>query len=230
MHLTQFVSSRCLRLLVLSCVAGWNLPCASAQDAEGATVSQIEPTESPAERGLVQQFNDALEPVDEFFGDANGYIATVIFYPVPLGGEDSIPAAVLVLLLGATFFTIRMGFINIRGFKHAILVTAGKYDNPEDQGEVTHFQALTAALSATVGLGNIAGVAIAICIGGPGATLWMILAGFIGMSSKFVECTLGQKYREERPDGRIMGGAMYYLSRGLPELPGVQLEHFLVLF
>ena len=98
------------------------------------------------------------------------------------------------------------------------MVTAGKYDNPDDQGEVTHFQALTAALSATVGLGNIAGVAIAICIGGPGATLWMILAGFIGMSSKFVECTLGQKYREERPDGRIMGGAMYYLSRGLPEL------------
>ena len=94
-------------------------------------------------------------------------------------------------------------------------MTAGHYDNPEDQGEVTHFQALTSALSATVGLGNIAGVAIAVCSGGPGATFWMILAGFIGMTSKFVECTLGQKYREERPDGRIMGGAMYYLSRGL---------------
>ncbi|MDG1897463.1 MAG: alanine/glycine:cation symporter family protein [Fuerstiella sp.] len=182
------------------------------------SAAPVESVESPAERGLVQQFNDALEPVDSFFGTVNGYIATVIFYPVPLGGDDSIPAAVLVLLLGATFFTIRMGFINVRGFKHAVMVTAGKYDNPDDQGEVTHFQALTAALSATVGLGNIAGVAIAICIGGPGATLWMVLAGFIGMSSKFVECTLGQKYREERPDGRIMGGAMYYLSRGLPEL------------
>lgn len=218
MHLKKVVSSRSLRLVVLSCVVGWNLPCTSAQDAENASVSPVESTEDTAERGLVQKFNDALEPVDSFFGTVNGYIATVIFYPVPLGGDDAIPAAVLVLLLGASFFTIRMGFINIRGFTHAILVTAGKYDNPEDQGEVTHFQALTAALSATVGLGNIAGVAIAICIGGPGATLWMILAGFIGMSSKFVECTLGQKYREERPDGRIMGGAMYYLSRGLPEL------------
>lgn len=130
----------------------------------------------------------------------------------------SIPLAVLILLLGATFFTIKMKFINFRGFRHAIAVTAGRYDNPEDEGEVTHFQALTAALSATVGLGNIAGVAIAVSAGGPGATFWMIIAGFIGMTSKFVECTLGQKYREERPDGRIMGGAMYYLSRGLPEL------------
>ncbi|MEO2012902.1 MAG: alanine/glycine:cation symporter family protein [Fuerstiella sp.] len=218
MQLTRVVSSRHLRLLVLFSMAGLNLQSASGQDAEGITAPPIEAAESPPARGVVQQINDALEPVDSFFGTLNGYVAAVIFYPVPLGGPDEIPAAVLVLLLGASFFTIRMGFINIRGFRHAIMVTAGKYDNPDDEGEVTHFQALTAALSATVGLGNIAGVAIAICIGGPGATLWMILAGFIGMSSKFVECTLGQKYREERPDGRIMGGAMYYLSRGLPEL------------
>ncbi|MCP4171740.1 MAG: alanine:cation symporter family protein [Fuerstiella sp.] len=218
MRLTQVVSSRWLRLVVLLCVAGLNIEYTSAQDAEAVSPKSVESAESSSERGLVQQFNDALKPVDKYFGEVNGYIEQIIFYPVPLGGKDTIPAAVLLLLLGATFFTIRMGFINIRGFKHAVMVTAGKYDNPDDQGEVTHFQALTAALSATVGLGNIAGVAIAICIGGPGATLWMILAGFIGMSSKFVECTLGQKYREERPDGRIMGGAMYYLSRGLPEL------------
>ncbi|MDG2130207.1 MAG: alanine/glycine:cation symporter family protein [Fuerstiella sp.] len=218
MRLTQVVSSRWLRLVVLLCVAGLNIEYTSAQDAEAVSPKSVESAETSSERGLVQQFNDALKPVDKYFGKVNGYIEQIIFYPVPLGGKDTIPAAVLLLLLGATFFTIRMGFINIRGFKHAVMVTAGKYDNPDDQGEVTHFQALTAALSATVGLGNIAGVAIAICIGGPGATLWMILAGFIGMSSKFVECTLGQKYREERPDGRIMGGAMYYLSRGLPEL------------
>ncbi|MCP4786310.1 MAG: alanine:cation symporter family protein [Fuerstiella sp.] len=199
-------------------MAGLSLHTAAGQDAADVSAAPIESADSAPARGLVQQINDALEPVDSFFGWVNGYVAAVIFCPVPLGSADEIPAAVLVLLLGASFFTLRMGFINIRGFRHAIMVTAGKFDNPDDQGEVTHFQALTAALSATVGLGNIAGVAIAICIGGPGATLWMILAGFIGMSSKFVECTLGQKYREERPDGRIMGGAMYYLSRGLPEL------------
>ena len=129
-----------------------------------------------------------------------------------------IPVVVAWLIVGAVFFTLRMGFINIRGFTHAIRVTAGGYDSPDDDGEVTHFQALTAALSATVGLGNIAGVAIAIGVGGPGATFWMIIAGFLGMSSKFVECTLGQMYRQVRPDGQVMGGAMYYLSNGLREL------------
>ncbi|MBI1315144.1 amino acid carrier protein [bacterium] len=130
----------------------------------------------------------------------------------------NVPLAVLLLVSGAIFFTLRMGFINFRGFKHAVLVTAGRYDNKHDHGEVSHFQALTAALSATVGLGNIAGVAIAIATGGPGATFWMIVAGLLGMSSKFVECSLGQKYREVRPDGHIMGGAMFYLSKGLEEL------------
>jgi AGCS family alanine or glycine:cation symporter len=111
-----------------------------------------------------------------------------------------------------------MGFINLRGFRHAIDCVRGKYDNPLDPGEVSHFQALATALSATVGLGNIAGVAIAVSIGGPGATFWMILAGFLGMTSKFTECTLGQLYREVRPDGHVMGGAMEYLSRGLGEM------------
>lgn len=199
-----------------------------AKDTADGTTEDIEPASAkdanPAPKGVVQKFNDAMKPVDEKFGQMNGAIASVIFYPIPLPGvnkkgeQNTVQLAVLVLILGATFFTLRMGFINVRGFKHAVLVTAGRYDNPDDEGEVTHFQALTAALSATVGLGNIAGVAVAIGLGGPGATFWMILAGFLGMTSKFVECTLGQRYREERPDGRIMGGAMYYLSRGLSEI------------
>lgn len=130
---------------------------------------------------------------------------------------NGIPIIVLWLLLGAVFFTLRMGFINIRGFRHAIQVVRGRYDNPDDEGEVSHFQALASALSATVGLGNIAGVAIAVAMGGPGAILWMIFAGFLGMSSKFVECTLGQVYRSKRADGRVLGGPMAYLDKGLTE-------------
>lgn len=125
------------------------------------------------------------------------------------------PIIVLWLVIGALFFTIRMGFINFRGVKHAIELVAGKFDNPNDKGEVSHFQALTTALSATVGLGNIAGVAVAITLGGPGATLWMIVAGLIGMASKFVECTLGVKYRQINENGEVSGGPMYYLSEAL---------------
>ena len=132
--------------------------------------------------------------------------------------RGGVPLAVLWLVLGAIFFTARMGLVQLRAFGHAIRVTKGDYSDPNDQGEVSHFQALTAALSATVGLGNIAGVAIAISLGGPGATVWMIFAGFLGMASKFTECTLGQMYRQVRPDGSVMGGAMYYLSNGLKEI------------
>jgi len=117
--------------------------------------------------------------------------------------------------LGATFFTIRMGFINVRGFKHALDLAKGKYDDPNAPGQVTHFQALATAVSGTVGLGNIAGVAVAISLGGAGATFWMILCGLLGMSSKFVECTLGVKYRDILPDGRVFGGPMNYLRYGL---------------
>ena len=197
-----------------------------ASDGAGQADETAAPEQQPVGNGLIDQFNNALKPVDEFFGKVNGVLFKVILFDVlfgmgpkgPDGSPVGVPFAVAILVCGAIFFTLRMGFINLRAFGHAIQVTAGKYDNPEDEGEVTHFQALTAALSATVGLGNIAGVAIAIASGGPGATFWMILAGFLGMTSKFVECTLGQLFREERPDGRIMGGAMYYLSRGLPTL------------
>lgn len=129
--------------------------------------------------------------------------------------EKPIAMVVVWLVLGAVFFTVYLKFINISGFVHAIQIVRGKYDNPDDEGEVSHFQALATALSATVGLGNIAGVAIAIIIGGPGATFWMIVAGLLGMTSKFVECTLGVKYRTINPDGSVSGGPMYYLSKGL---------------
>lgn len=135
---------------------------------------------------------------------------------------DGIPFIVFWLVLGAVFFTFKMNFVNLRGFKHAIELVRGKYDKPEDEGEVSHFQALATALSGTVGLGNIASVAVAISMGGPGATFWMIVAGLLGMSSKFVECTLGVKYRiiknSDDPDKskhEINGGPMYYLSKGL---------------
>ncbi len=129
--------------------------------------------------------------------------------------ESKIPFIVIWLIFGAITFTVVMKFINIRGFKHAIQLVQGKYDDPDDPGEVSHFQALTTALSATVGLGNIAGVAIAISIGGPGATFWMIVAGLLGMSSKFTECTLGVKYRRIDANGVVSGGPMYYLRDGL---------------
>ncbi len=128
------------------------------------------------------------------------------------------PIVVLWLSAGAVFFTIYMGFFNVWGFRHAVEVVRGKYDNPDEDGEVTHFQALASALSATVGLGNIAGVTIAMTMGGPGAFFWMVLCGVFGMTSKFTECTLGQRYRLVKPDGTILGGPMRYLRAGLAEL------------
>ena len=154
--------------------------------------------------------------IDRFFGDwVVGPLAAVLFWPVPV---IKMPIVVAWLLFGAIFFTLRMKFVNFRLFGHAIALVRGKYDDPDSEGEVSHFQALSTALSATVGLGNIAGVAIAIGTGGPGATFWIVLVGLLGMTAKFTECTLGQKYREVRSDGKIMGGAMYYLSNGLKEL------------
>ncbi|MBT3666484.1 MAG: alanine:cation symporter family protein [Opitutae bacterium] len=165
------------------------------------------------------------ENIDLFFGESIvAPLASFLFWPIP---GIQMPLVVAWLLGGAVFFTLKMGFVNIRYFKHAIELVRGKYDSKESKGEVTHFQALTTALSATVGLGNIAGVAIAIGTGGPGATFWMILVGFLGMSSKFTECVLGQKYRKIREDGRIMGGAMHYLSDGLKELKLKHLGGFL---
>jgi len=168
--------------------------------------------------GLFPQLALAAEPgrIDTFFGNLNGYLASVIFFDV-FPGEPAMPFIVAWLIVGAVYLTFRFSFVNLRMMGHAFAVLRGKYHTADDKGEVSSFQALTTALSATVGLGNIAGVAIAISIGGPGATFWMIVAGFLGMSTKFTEATLAQRYREVRPDGRIMGGPMEYLSRGFAE-------------
>jgi AGCS family alanine or glycine:cation symporter len=167
-----------------------------------------------------------FDAIDQFFGKyIVGPIATVMFWDAFFWDNSSennaqFPIVVLWLVLGSIFFTFKMGFINIRGFWHGIELVRGKYETKEDaaHGEVSHFQALSSALSATVGLGNIAGVAIAVGTGGPGAIFWLIVAGFLGMSAKFTECTLGQAYKQVREDGRVMGGAMYYLSHGLSDM------------
>ncbi|MGB1074672.1 MAG: alanine/glycine:cation symporter family protein [Flavobacteriales bacterium] len=165
------------------------------------------PLLSRAETSLDDQINAVMEPV-------TNAILKVIFLPIGFG-EIEVPFVLIWLLAGALFFTFYFRFLNFRGFKHAIDVVRGKFDDPNHQGEVSHFQALTAALSGTVGVGNIAGVAVAVSLGGPGATFWMIVAGLLGMSSKFIECTLGTKYRRQNPDGSVSGGPMYYLSDGL---------------
>lgn len=158
-----------------------------------------------------QTINDSFEPVTTFISD-------VVFYAfnVTVNGETiAIPLIIIWLLGGAIFFTLFFKFVNVRKFLFAINVVRGKYNDPNDKGEVSHFQALTTALSGTVGLGNIAGVAVAISQGGPGATFWLIVVGLLGMSTKFVECTLGVKYRKIDRDGTVHGGPMYYLSQGL---------------
>ncbi len=153
--------------------------------------------------------------INDIFTPVSNVIGQIIFFMVPVPGSGDVPFVLIWLIVGAIFFTIFFRFINFKGFRHALDVVRGKYDNPNNPGEVSHFQALTAALSGTVGVGNIAGVALAVSLGGPGATFWMILAGLLGMSSKFVECTLGVKYRKQNPDGSVSGGPMYYLSQGL---------------
>ncbi|RLD60229.1 MAG: amino acid carrier protein [Bacteroidetes bacterium] len=154
----------------------------------------------------------ALNLYDPTIYDNDG---NAIHYPNGDARTMSIPLVVVWLVIGALFFTIRMKFINFRGFKHSIDLIRGKFDNPNHKGEVSHFQALATALSATVGLGNIAGVAIAITVGGPGATFWMIIAGLLGMSSKFTEVTLGVKYRNIDKNGVVSGGPMFYLEKAL---------------
>ena len=165
-----------------------------------------------AEDGIAQMVNS-------LFASATGWFVSLIFAPLP---GTSFPWIVLWLVVGASVFTLYFGFIQFRAVGHSISLVKGDYADPKDAGEVSHFQALATALSGTVGLGNIAGVAVAVSIGGPGATFWMILAGLLGMASKFTECTLGVKYRNEYEDGTVSGGPMYYLSKGFAErgLPG----------
>ena len=159
------------------------------------------------EQGLDDRINEAFTPIANWWG-------AVVLHNFP-GTE--IPTIIFLLVGGALFFTIYFGFINIRKFPTAINTVRGKYDEVDDhssdgeEGEVSHFQALATAVSGTVGNGNIAGVALAIAIGGPGATFWMILCGLIGMSTKFVECTLGVKYRDVGEDGTVYGGPIGFI-------------------
>ena len=182
-----------LRLFLIGFLVLNSLSSTQAQSVEEPTIDEL--------------INQAFQPITSFLN-------SVVFFTIPIAGHD-IPFVLIWLIVGAIFFTIYMRFINIKGFKHALDVVSGKYDDPNDKGEVSHFQALTAALSGTVGVGNISSVAIAVSLGGPGATFWMILAGIFGMASKFVECTLGVKYRNVYEDGSVSGGPMYYLSKGL---------------
>ena len=161
------------------------------------------------EKGLDQRIDEAFQPISDFF-------SSVIFFEI-----SGYPFVILLLVASALFFTLYFGFPNIRYFLTSINVVRGKYDSVEksdsksEEGEVSHFQALATAVSGTVGNGNIAGVALAIALGGPGATFWMIICGLLGMSTKFVECTLGVYYRDVDKDGVVYGGPMYYISRGL---------------
>jgi AGCS family alanine or glycine:cation symporter len=173
------------------------------------------------EASFDQKINEAIAPI-------SNVIAGTMFYSVPIAGT-AFPLIVGWLVVAATIFTLYFGFVQFRKFGHAISLVKGDYSHPEDAGEVSHFQALATALSGTVGLGNIAGVAVAVSIGGPGATFWMILAGLLGMASKFTECTLGVKYRNEYEDGRVSGGPMYYLSKGLAEKGKPGLGKFLAI-
>ncbi|WP_406716976.1 alanine/glycine:cation symporter family protein [Streptomyces althioticus] len=156
------------------------------------------------------------DAVSDFFDPVATMIGDIVFYTVPVAGAD-LPLIVAWLVIAGLVFTAWFGLIQARKLKLAFDVVRGRYDEKDSPGEVSHFQALTAAVSGTVGLGNIAGVAVAVSIGGPGATFWMILCGLLGMATKFVEVTLGVKYREEHPDGTVSGGPMHYLPKGLAE-------------
>lgn len=186
--------------------------------AQAQDVAAAQPTEAAAT--VDERIDAAVRPV----ADA---VSNAIFYSVRIAGTDDAPVMFPLivgwLVLAGLVFTLYFGFINVRGFKHGYDLIRGRFTQPDCDGEVSHFQALTSAVSGTVGLGNIAGVAVALSIGGAGATFWMVLAGLLGMSTKFVECTLGVKYRLVKADGTISGGPMYYLSRGIAEnYPGLK--------
>jgi len=206
----------------------------------GIGVFAQESAEAAKEMGLDERINKWFEPIADTW-------ESIVLYPITFTEDYKIPIVVILLVLGALFFTLRFSFINIRRFPLAINTVRGKYDeldqhgvektelrveegdvldtikDESQEGEVSHFQALATAVSGTVGLGNIAGVAVAIAMGGPGATFWMIVCGLIGMSTKFVECTLGVKYRDVGEDGTVYGGPMYYLRKGLAStgMPGL---------
>ncbi len=159
--------------------------------------------------GVDETINQSFAPIAKVFSD-------VIFFSVPIAGAD-VQLIVVWLVVGAAFFSVYLRFINIRGFKHAVKLVRGDYADPSDPGETSHFQALATAVSGTIGVGNVAHVAIAISVGGPGAAFWMVVAGMLGMASKFAECLLGVKYRVIEEDGSVSGGPMMYMQHGFAE-------------
>jgi len=169
-----------------------------------------------------QWIDQAFQPVASFFYG-------IVMVTVPVGDVD-VPLIVVWLIAGATFFTVYLGGINILGFRHALRIVRGLEDEGDEPGDVSHFQALTTAVSGTVGVGNIAHVAVAVSVGGAGAAFWLVVAGFLGMASKFAECTLGVKYRRQNPDGSVSGGPMYFLDRGLADRGWPRLGRGLALY
>ena len=215
-----------------------------SEEAKDDPATQADPEPAQAAPAADEESKGLDQQIDEQFGKATGWFVSGIFAAIPIAKGVEVPWVLFPLVIGAIFFTLYFGFPNLRYLGTSINIIRGKYDDLEEggsteisqasvssvdgdnpdtirieghDGEVSHFQALTAALSGTVGLGNIAGVAIALSLGGPGATFWMIMCGFLGMSSKFVECTLGVAYREINSNGTVYGGPMYYLSKGLQE-------------
>ena len=174
-----------------------------------ALAAPVAEAAAAAPQGIDQRLSEFMEPFAAI-------VAKVVFYPIPIG-TLSVPWILFWLIAASIFCTFYFRFINIRGFAQGFRIIRGDYADPKGAGEVSHFQALATALSGTVGLGNISGVALAVALGGPGATFWMIFAGIIGMSAKFCECTLGVMFRDENPDGSISGGPMYYLRKGIAQ-------------
>lgn len=212
-------------IFLLACLFAWQPLFSQEEAAEPAAIEAEE--EKKEEKSFLAAFNDEAFGIilwnctGDFFQvdevDENG---EVVLGPdgQPKQKTQPVYLVVMVLSIGALFFTFFFRFINFRLFKHGIDVVRGRYDNPNDHGEISHFRALTSALSATVGLGNIAGVAVAIQAGGPGAVFWMIAIALFGMTSKFSSCTLSQLFRKKNPNGSISGGPMYYLDMGLNQM------------
>ncbi|TCP57233.1 AGCS family alanine or glycine:cation symporter [Tamaricihabitans halophyticus] len=169
-----------------------------------------------AESGILKSIEDGINTV---FDPITTAVSEFVFYEINIFGAQ-FPWIVAWLILGATVFTIYFGFIQFRNIRLALQLVRGKYTKGDEPGEISHFQALSSALSGTVGMGNVAGVGVAVTIGGAGATFWMIVAGLLGMCTKFVECTLGVKYREVHEDGTVSGGPMHYLRKGVAERLG----------
>ncbi len=205
------------RFLRLAAVLLLCLSASSAQVAPPAPAPQSAPAESaPAAAATVPDEGRVDKKIDALFKPLADFAGETILRPVNVAGVQ-VPWVVFWLAAAGLFLTVYFRFVNVRSFPLAMRTVQGKYSKPTDPGEVTHFQALSAAVSGTVGLGNIAGVAIGVANGGPGVIFWLFLSGFIGMTTKFAECTLGVKYREIAKDGTVHGGPMYYLKKGFHE-------------